>query len=247
MLALRFSQTELCFRFGDGVCHFQFLLAPRFDVFKDDRQNRKQNDDDNHFIDVIFEQEIFDAENTPRELLDQTAEKITGEQHTDDPEKPAENIVKQELAIRHLRSTRDNRGERADDGNKAGDNDSFAAVLFVKRMRLFNMLRIKNSRFLAREQRLAHFFAGQITDRVADDGGDEQRNHQNGEIHFSGGSEKSGDDEQGIAGQKKSDCQARFGENDQKERDVNVNAEHVEQTVDHDLRIEKIFNLMKKI
>src|SRR3989338_2390210 len=91
------------------------------------RQNGKKNNRSNN------RQEVFI--NTGND----TAKIISEKSYPDAPEKPAKNIIEKKVRILHLAYSRQNRRECPDYGHKAGKNDRFAAVFFVKDPRAFKM------------------------------------------------------------------------------------------------------------
>ena len=71
----------------------------------------------------------------------QVAEEVTGE-HTDEhPRDPADDVVGEELRVRHRPDARHKRRKGPDNRHEARDDDGLAAVLLVERMRLPQVLR----------------------------------------------------------------------------------------------------------
>src|SRR5215213_639138 len=83
-------------------------------------------------------------------------QKVAAENHREDPEKSAYDVVDDEGAVRHLRRTGDNRRKGADDGDEARDDDGLAAVLLIKGVRFLQVARLKEQRFRTLEKMRPH-------------------------------------------------------------------------------------------
>ena len=90
------------------------------------------------------------------------AEKVTGKNHSPDPQEPAENIVSQIVRVRHPGRAGYWRAERSDDGNETRHDDGLAAVLFIESMRAFEMALLEEPRILALIQALSHLAADKV-------------------------------------------------------------------------------------
>ena len=101
------------------VCHGIPFVAP---VFKYARHHGNNDNRDNDQREILFDRR-------------NAAEEKTRKQKKTNPGDAADNIVGDEPRVFHSPDAGDKRGEGADDGNKAGDNDGFAAVFFVELMR----------------------------------------------------------------------------------------------------------------
>src|SRR5688572_23984872 len=86
----------------------QLVVGPAFfDPPNDPRQNREEDNDDDHLLDVLV-----DARDVP-------PEEIADEQHAPDPHDAADDVVEDEIAIPHLRRTSHHRRKSADDRHES--------------------------------------------------------------------------------------------------------------------------------
>src|SRR5688572_9582235 len=88
---------------NERVVGTAFFYSPN-----DPRQNREEDNDDDHLLDVLV-----DARYVP-------PEEIADEQHAPDPHDAADDVVEDEIARPHLRRPRHDRRKRANDRHESG-------------------------------------------------------------------------------------------------------------------------------
>ena len=155
-------------------------------------------------------------------LLDprNVAEKIAGIHQRRDPGDRADHVVREETLIRHSGHTREERRERADDRNEAADDDRDSAVLVVEGLRLQQVLALEPARFGLVKHLRPDVVADRVVDRIAEDRRDDQHDHQNVHVEAGDRDDRSCDEQDRIAGQKRKDDEARFREDDQEQQAV---------------------------
>ena len=95
------------------------MLSLREPFIKNWKKRNKNNGQNN---DVYF---LINVRN-------RAAEKITQQRHTQDPGNAANHIIRKKFFIIHAAYSGQGRGKSAHNRNKAGNDNSFRAVFFVK-------------------------------------------------------------------------------------------------------------------
>ena len=148
--------------------------------------------------------DVFDVLPDPREG---DAEVIPEQRHAHDPPDPAGYIKKDEPAVVHSRDPRHDGSERPREGNKPGHDDGHAAVLLIEIPRPDEVFLPEPPRVRPAVERVSRLRADPVSDRIAGDRRDAEKNDQQVEVegHRAVGYEKPRRDEQRIAGQEKPD------------------------------------------
>src|SRR5262245_28523525 len=98
------------------------------DVFDDQRQNRKEDNDHNDVLDMAVD------------TRDGLSEKVSCQSHAGDPANPSGDVEQGKTPVLHLRNTSDNGCKRAREWHEAGQNDRDAPVLLIEGLRLQQMI-----------------------------------------------------------------------------------------------------------
>ena len=122
--------------FFNLTCRFPRLFLPaRVYIFNDHRQHRYQDNYDDDNLKVLFYN---------RDIADE----IATENKKAGPKESANNIVENEIPILHCAHPGDKWSERADDGDKPGQNDGLSAMLLIEPLCFFKMLPIQKAALL---------------------------------------------------------------------------------------------------
>ncbi len=149
-----YSTAELCLR------NFCFCFPLCLPCFEHHRQDGNQNDDDDDVLKVFLHE-------------GDVAKQITREREEQHPDHAADNVVGDEVAVSHFSDACHEGRKGADDGNKAREEDGFAAVLFKERMGLVEI-------FLLDPLDVVRALTKIVTDGVIDSIAEESRRDQQG-------------------------------------------------------------------
>src|SRR5258708_2006658 len=152
------------------------------------------------------------------DIRDRTAQGVATKNHGADPKDPAKNVKNQIAGIRHLCCTGDWRTEGSHDGNKAGKDDSAAAIFFIEVMGALKMVPAEEKRIFAAVQSGAVKEANPVAKLVAHDGAEHHGQKKPLQGDDAGSGEYSRGDEQGITRKKKSYKKPRFDKDDRADK-----------------------------
>src|SRR6188768_1079272 len=140
------------------------------------------------------------------------------------PQHAAAEAVHDEVEVAHAADARHERCERAYYGHEAREDDSLAAVLFVELLRAVQVRGIEQTRALALEHARADEMADPVVRVVAAERRHDQQREERVHVHRAGRRHGTGDEQQGIAGQKRRDHQPGLAKDDQEQDGVNPRA-----------------------
>jgi len=147
----------------------------------------------------------------------QVAEEIAGVAEQGDPGDGADHVVGGEAAVGHVAHAGDEGGEGAHDGHEAGEDDGLAAVSGVEGLGDLQMAAAEDLRVRVGEQPDAEEAADAVVDGVAENGGDDQQNHHQVDVHRVLGGDGASDEQQRVARQERRHHQAGLAEDDQEQ------------------------------
>lgn len=142
------------------------------------------------------------------------ADAVPAEDHAAYPEDAAKNVVGEVLRVIHSRGACHRRTEGAHDGNVAREDDGLAAVCFVEIVGAFEMGALEEERVRAIVNRAAGPASNGVAELVTGNGAEDGKGKQGPKIQEPRGGKDSGSDEKGIAGEKESNEEASFNEDD---------------------------------
>lgn len=174
--------------------------AARAKEADDWRQNRKQNDS------ADYQMKIF------ADIGDARTQKIAAQNHAADPEGSAKNIEGEVSSIGHSRGTSYRRAESPNNGHKTRENHGAAAIFFVEVASTLQMTTAEKEGIIAFVKSGTRAAANPVTKLVANDGAQDSRQKEPMQRNDILSREDAGSDKQRIAGQEKTDKQARLDE-----------------------------------
>lgn len=185
-----------------------FLLRPAAgpQELDHDRHHRDEHDQDEDHLDVLVHEVDL-------------AEGRAQYRHADAPEDAADDVVRDERAVVHPADTGDDRRERPDDGDEAGQHQRLRSVLLEELVGLLDVLLLEETGVRPLEEGRPHLAAEEIADLVTDDRrqGDQETDEPQGVLQVSGRHQKSCGEQQGVTGQEEADEQSGLGEHDEQE------------------------------
>src|SRR6266542_538516 len=199
------ERTPLELRFL--VCHrcsVAALSPPADDAGKDRDEDHQEYD----YLDV------------PVDSGNISSQEIAGEQHAPYPKKRAEYADREKLTIWHSSDSSDDGSKRPDDWHELREDHGLASVTSIKQLGAQKVLLIEQERALASKNPRAGGPADQVPARVAADSCRVQHDAKQVHVEHSARRDESGSDEERVAGKKKDDQQAGFGEDDRSHADV---------------------------
>jgi len=155
-----------------------------------------------------------DVVNALANVRDDGTKRIAAQDHASDPQDAAGHVKRKIAPVRHPGRARYWRAERANDGDKAREDDGFAAVFFVELVGAFQMAPVKEEGIFTPIKGLARFVANPVADLVPHDRAQRDERQQMRQLKMSRGREDSSGDQKGIAGKKKPHEEARLNEDD---------------------------------
>ena len=182
-------------------------MPPRPRSFNQRRQDRNEDDRQNHQREVLLHHR-----NVP--------EQVAGRNEAPDPQETPEHAESQEAQVVHPPDARDERGEGADDGHEARDDDRLDAVFLVELMGALQVRAVEPARAFAAEDLRPDEIADPVVGRIAEDRGEHQQKGYGVDIERAFGRQGSHREEQRVAGQKRRHDQSRLAEDDRKQNGV---------------------------
>ena len=142
------------------------------------------------------------------------AQKISAQNHAANPQQSSGHIVGKVAPVRHFGRAGNRRAKRPNDGNESRYDDGLPAILFVELAGALQVALAEYQRIFPAIKCLARFPANPVADLVSADRAQGNEKQELRKMHLPGGGQHTGRDQQGIAGQKKSDEEARLDEDD---------------------------------
>jgi hypothetical protein len=176
--------------------HDAALSPPADDSWKNRDEDHEKNDN----LDVLI-----DARNI-------SSQEIPGEQHAPYPEKRAEHTDREEHAIWHLRCSCDNGRESSDDWHELREHDRLTSMLFVELARTQKVFLVEEKRALSLENSGTGCMTDEIPAGISANRRSMQQDAEEIDVEKSASGNESGGYKERITRKKKSDEQARFGE-----------------------------------
>lgn len=177
-----------------------------FEIFDNRRQQGKNDDTENKKLEIFLNE-------------GKLAEKISAVAEQAHPQERPHNIEKNESGIGHRSDSRHKGSKSPDNGDEAGDNDGFAAVLLEKGVRFFKMVRVEKARLPEIEHLRTELVPDCVVHAVTKHGGNEKDQKKQMRIELRTGyrGKRTGGKEQGITRKKRGYDQAGFAENNQEQ------------------------------
>lgn len=161
-------------------------------------------------------------QNDQREvLLDRlnSSKEVAAPDEQQHPHDSTENVIEEEDRIRHVRNARDERNDRAEHREEAGEDDGFAAVLVIEAFGGSEILQAENFPVLF-EHPPAEQSAQPVIARIAEDRCDAEEHREENRVETSARGERTGSEEQRIAGEERREDESRLAEDRGEEDDV---------------------------
>src|SRR5262245_3479268 len=118
------------------------------------RNHRENNDGHDDQLKILFHKLVL-------------AQHVAGSDDSHRPDEPADHVVRQKPRVVHAADAGDKRSERADDGQKAGQDDRLPAMPLEEPLGIDQMLSIEPAHDLARQHLWPDPFADVVINRVA--------------------------------------------------------------------------------
>ncbi len=154
----------------------------------------------------------------------QIPEPVARQRQREDPDAAAQEVHGDEARIGHAPHPGDEGGEGTRDRQEARDDDRLAAVRFVIGVGLVERRPVEEARLLPAEHLRPEIMADPVIDVVAENRRRQQHRAQHRDVHAAGGRQRSGDEQQRIAGQERRHHEAGFHEDDQEQDGVDPRA-----------------------
>lgn len=184
------------------------LRLPRLPVLQPDGNKRDYDDKPHDRQDILVN------------VGNDGAEIITEEGNDGCPREAADEVEEEVGPVAHLRNAGKDRGEGADDGNEAREDDGLRTVRIEKGMGPLDVLAPEKERLVAVEHGGAEPTPEKISEVVAGDGSGEEERDEDPDIEIMLRREEARGKEQAVARQEESDEQTRFGEDDTRETEI---------------------------
>lgn len=171
------------------------------------------------------ERDEDDAENDDGEMLfhrRQIAEEVATEDKDRRPEKIATDTIGQKTRIGHATDTRDKWRKGTNDRHKSGNDNGFAAVLFVELVGFLQVFFLDKPGLLSLQDLVADQFADVIVGVVSDNRCAENQDEDELDVQRSSACEGSRSKQQRIARQDRCHHQTSLTKNHQKQQRVGV-------------------------
>ena len=150
-------------------------------------------------------------------------EEVAEEHEAHHPHRRADKVISQKLLVVHLRDARDEGREGAHDDEEARQHDRLPSVLLVEHLGLLDVRLLEHRRVLLDDPPRRSKTRWNIH-RVAEHGGDEEQREGELEGEDTGGAERPGGEEEGVAREERGDDEARLAEDDGEEDAVRERA-----------------------
>lgn len=201
---------------GHPTHRFSGFLSTQFPGFHPGAQ---------HFDDGGKDRDDDDGDDEQLEVMlyeRQVSEKVACIAEQRHPGGSADQVEQHEAGVMHSAHSGDERCESTDDGHEPRENDGFAAVFFVERLRLVYVALLENPGIRIAEEPAAEEVADHVVAGVAGYGGGEEDQHEEVyfERHAGQGRNSPCDEQQRVAGQERGDDQPGFAEDDEEQDGV---------------------------
>jgi hypothetical protein len=180
-------------------------------VFEDARQDRDEDDQQDHRCEVVLDD-------------GQVAEEVAGRHQKPDPEQGADDAEAEEAAVGQPADAADEGHEGAHHGHEAGDDDGLGSVLFHEGMGAIQVFPLQEAAALEPEHPGAQEAADPVIDVVAAQGRHDQGARQDHRVHAARRRHRARHEQQGIAGQEGRDDEPGLHEDDGEQDGVDPDA-----------------------